>query len=162
MTVVVGKDGFPTSVSRGWTSEDRALGPNEYPVDTVFPDVPYQYWKKVNGVWHAMTEEDIKAKAAKELAAINAKKSLEQKVYENEYFKLSKTVLAMLDDPRKDAAETPKLSALELQAAYDQLSVVDFQASVALALRFLALDVALKRFDVLWWDNVSWHPEVEK
>jgi hypothetical protein len=85
------------------------------------------------------------------------RKSVEQKYYENAFFQLVGQILVAVDDPRKDAATIPKLGFAELQALIEVLQVADPMASVQTALKLLTLDAALKRHDLLWWDNATEH-----
>ena len=77
-----------------------------------------------------------------------------QKTYENAFFDLIDELLVLVDDPQDP---TPKLGFPELQALIAQVQSVDPMAAVNLSLNLLTIDAALKRYDMLWWDNAVRH-----
>lgn len=91
---------------------------------------------------------------------IQQSKSLEQKEYEDQFFLLTKEILTAVDDPRKDEVPVPKLGMDELSTMLETLEATDFNTSIKYSLNLLKLDAALKRFNILWWDNAVFHGSI--
>ena len=87
-------------------------------------------------------------------AARQAAKPLAQKQYENAFFDLIDTLLTLTGDPQDP---TPKLGFPELQGLINQIQSTDPTTAVNLSLNLLTIDAALKRYDMMWWDNAVRH-----
>ena len=77
---------------------------------------------------------------------------------------MSETILAAMNDERAGQTPPAKLGFGELQSLLDTMSQAGsemFAASVSLSLKMLSIDAALKRYDMLWWDDAVYHAEIE-
>lgn len=83
-----------------------------------------------------------------------AAKPAARKLYENQFFDLIDTLLILVDDVQEP---TPKLGFPELQALIGQVHGADPGAAIDLTLNLLTIDAALKRYDLLWWDDAVRH-----
>ncbi len=84
-------------------------------------------------------------------------KPAEQQQYENEFFQLVQQLLVATGDPRKDLENTPKLGFPDLQVLIETVQSVDPMEAIMASLKLLTLDAALKRYDMMWWDNAMYH-----
>ena len=94
--------------------------------------------------WRALTSEEV----------AQARKTPGQRVYENAFFDLIEELLIITDNVQDPV---PKLGFPELQALIAQVQSVDPMAAVNLSLNLLTIDAALKRYNMLWWDNAVRH-----
>jgi hypothetical protein len=94
---------------------------------------------------------------AKETAA-QAAKPLGRRVLENQFFELSETILTLMEDER--AGQTPPIK-LGFEALGDLLDTMSqgeaFATSVSLSLKLLSIDAALKRYEMRWWEDATYH-----
>ena len=77
-----------------------------------------------------------------------------RKYYENMFFDLIDELLVLTNNPQEP---TPKLGFPELQGLINQIQSTDPTAAVNLSLNLLTIDAALKRYDMMWWDNAIRH-----
>lgn len=123
-------------------------------------DVVYEnprFRKKVDGKWVSMTQEEKDAILEAEVAARQDEKTLEQKTYENQFFTLTEQLLTVSSDPR--AGQTPpiKLSFPEIDSLIEALFNTDANTATRISVKMLSIDSTLKRYNVLWWDEVIQH-----
>lgn len=100
------------------------------------------------------------AEIAAVMAARQVAKPIERKVAENTYLTLCQTALAAAADQRATNVPPAKLTFAELATVMDTIMTADPQAAIVLTLKMLATDAALKRFDLLWWEDTEFHPEI--
>lgn len=134
--------------------------------DAVY-SIPAAYLAASNGVLVEISDEakaELEAEAAAEAAAAEAArqaaKPVERKFAENTYFDLCATILAAVSDPRATNVPPVKLTIPELNTALDAISNVDFEGFTKLSLKLLAVNSALIRYHVLWWEDAAYHPEI--
>ena len=87
-------------------------------------------------------------------AARQAAKPPMRKYYENMFFDLIDELLVLTNNPQEP---TPKLGFPELQGLINQIQSTDPTAAVNLSLNLLTIDAALKRYDMMWWDDAVRH-----
>jgi hypothetical protein len=119
-----------------------------------------KYLKKVNGAWVLMDESERLAVDYAEAVAQQTAKPAIVKQGENEFFNLSIAVLQAVGDERATNMPPVKLGLEELNSLIESVAATNFQVSVTLALKLLAVNSALVRYEILWWDNAAYHPEI--
>lgn len=90
-------------------------------------------------------------------AARQATKPLEQRLYENQFFALTEQLLTGIADERAGQTPPVKLSFPEIDAILEQLFVSDLATATRASIRLLGIDAALKRYNMLWWDDAQTH-----
>jgi hypothetical protein len=142
----------------GGLADDIMFGENVYSSD----NINFEIWN-VNGVQKPTVADLPLIDEAKDYLKIiennkiQNKKDLKQKQYENSFFDIISAVLNELDDERKNESPIPKLDLDELQALLEVISETNFNLSVTLSLRLMAINSALIRFDIKWWERAEIH-----
>lgn len=132
-------------------------GKNEYADPSVLPtNVPYTQWVRTDTAWRAMTPVEI---VASEMVR-QSKKAPEFKLAENMFFNLVKAVLVAAEDPRATDPTAPKMTTYELSTILDAMYDTNAPLAIRLSTKLLAIDAELKRFDIRWWDDAAYHPEM--
>lgn len=120
-------------------------------VDIDLVNRPASHAVYTNGIWVAIPWETIRAE---EEAQRQAAKPLERKVYENQFFDL---IEQLYNATGVTNEVTPKLGFPEIQSLIETVQATDPMAAVNYSLKLLSIDAALKRYDVLWWDDAIQH-----
>ena len=108
-------------------------------------------------------ESQVIVREAQEAAAISAElahqaaKPAARKTSENDFFALIRLVLTAASDPRASDVPTPKLGFEELTPMIEGIQATDPMTAINLTLKGLSIDSALKRYDVMWWDDAVEH-----
>jgi len=122
----------------------------EFPLDYQFPDTPTRYWKFDGTNVTEMTAEE-------KYQVDHGHKSTEQKAYESQFFQLTEELLTLTEDERAGQDPPIKLGFPDIQILIEAVQAVDPMGAVNFSLKLLTIDAALKRYDMMWWDNAVEH-----
>jgi len=105
----------------------------------------------------AQAAADIAAFRTAQEAARQAAKPAERKAYERAFFDMTEQLLTLTSDPLAGQEPPVKLGFPAIQTLIEALQTTDPMAAINFSLKLLTIDAALKRYDVLWWEDAIYH-----
>lgn len=154
--LTVNDDGLITGYVTVVSGSPVTLGQYEVDATEELPAGRPEYWRLENGAVRAATTNEV----ALQLIADADKEYVGRMKAENAFFTLTEGLLTAIGDPRAGQTPPVKLSFADIDALVSALPPEAVMLGVQTSLKLLAVNGALQRYDLLWWDSATYHPEL--